>query len=130
MIEEPWEIDIAHLMERGMEHEDARAFTIIRWAHHGDLRPLARALLSGPLDKAVTGFLVDMIQKDKLRVVHRRRGPPKKPEAFAKNLVAALAYEDKDAAEGSDAAIERIAATLGMSHQSVRQAITRKRRTK
>jgi hypothetical protein len=73
-----------------------------------------------------------MIHKDKLRVVHRRRGPPKKPDAFARNLVAALAYESKDAEERSDAAIERIAEELGISHQSVRQAITnsRKRHTK
>jgi hypothetical protein len=125
---ELWEVEIAHSIERGCAPDVARAFTIIRWAYHGDLRPLAGAIKTGSLHDAVLGFLADMIDKDRLQMVPRGRGHPKMPETFARDLVAASAYEAKDKGKGSDAAIERIAAVMGISSQIVKQAITRLRR--
>jgi len=128
VIKELWEVEIADNIEQGCAPDVARAFTVIRWAYHGDLRPLADAIKAGSLHDAVLGFLADMIDKGRLQMVPRGRGHPKMPETFARDLVAASAYGAKDKGKGSDAAIERIAAVMGISSQLVRQAITRLRK--
>jgi hypothetical protein len=128
VIKKLWEVEIAHSIERGCVADVARAFTIIRWAYHGDLRPLAAAIRADSLHDAVLGFLADMIDKDRLQMVPRSSGHPKMPETFARDLVAASVYRAKDEGKGSDAAIERIAAVMGISSQIVKQAITRLRK--
>jgi hypothetical protein len=125
----PWEIEIEYSIDQGTKPDIARAFTIIRWAYNGDLRPLAWACRQPDrLDDAVLGFLAELIDNDRLRVVPRKRASPKKPETFARDLVASLAYDRADG--GSEAAFEKIADMMGMSHQSVRQAVTRWRKGK
>jgi hypothetical protein len=125
---DPWEIEISDSIEHGSSPDVARAFTIIRWAYHGDLRPLSAALKSDDaIDDAVLTFLALMIDSGRLQV-KPRHGHPVKPETVARDLLVAYAYEEKDETETSDAAIERLADAMAMSTQSVRQAITRKRK--
>jgi hypothetical protein len=128
VIKELWEVEIAHSIEQGCAPDVARAFTIIRWVYHGDLRPLADAIKAGSLHDAVLGFLADMIDRGRLQMVPRGRGHPKMPETFARDLVAASAYGAKGKGRGSDAAIERIATVMGIRSQLVKQAIIRLRK--
>jgi hypothetical protein len=130
MIKEPWEIEIAHHIKQGSKPDVARPFTMIRWAYHGDLRPLAAAIKEGHVPDEVLCFLAEMIDAGRLQMKPRRRGRPQMPEAFARNLGAAFAYEAKSSDESSDEAFKRIAAMLAKSPESVRHAVTRKRKTK
>jgi hypothetical protein len=68
VVKELWEVEIAHSIEQGCTPDVARAFTIIRWAYHGDLQPLSAAIKGGSLHDAVLGFLADMIDKDRLQM--------------------------------------------------------------
>jgi hypothetical protein len=127
--EELWETEISWWIEGGLPPDIARGLTIMRWAYYGDLRPLSETIKAGPpFDPALLGFLVEMIDSGRLQVKQPRRGSPKRPQAFARNLLAAIAYEEKDGSESSEEAFERIASILGISPQSVRQAVTRKRK--
>jgi hypothetical protein len=128
MIKELWEVEIAGWIEGGLPSDAARALTIMRWAYHGDLRPLSAEIKAGPpFDGALLVFIAEMIDNGRLQMKPKGRGSPKKPETFARDYIAALAYEAKDEGESSDEAIERIASVIGISPQSIRRAITRKR---
>jgi hypothetical protein len=124
---DPWEIEISDAIEHGAKPDVARAFTVIRWAYHGDLRPLSAALKSDPVDDAVLAFLGDMIDKGRLQM-KPRSGHPVNPEVVARDILVATAYEAKDEDEKSGDAIKRLADAMAMSTQSVRQAITAKRK--
>jgi hypothetical protein len=133
MIDELWEIEIAKCIKEGEDPVIARAFTIIRWAYLGDLRPLAVAINKGhAIDDAVLGFLADMIKKGRLQMKPKpgRRGSPNTPETYARDLIAGAAYEAKDPNEGSDEAFERIGGVIGVSPQVVRQAVTHWRKAR
>lgn len=121
---EPWEVEIAfYTDELEMPALDARTFTICRWMWLGDLRPLAAAIDEGPLDAPVLDMLVRLIREDRLRVVPCKRGSPKKPERAGRDIAAALAYEAHPGK--SDEAFREIAEAIGMSEQTVRNAVTR-----
>jgi hypothetical protein len=55
-----------------------------------------------------------------------RRAPPKKPETIGRDYFLGTVYEGREI--GSDAAFEAIAKAVGMSVQTVRQAITSRRK--
>jgi hypothetical protein len=125
VIKELWEVEIAHsiervvpLMLRGHSLSSVGPTT----ATCDRLRVQSR---QAPFHDAVLGFLADIIDKDRLQMVPRGRGHPKMPETFARDLVAASAYGVKDKGKGSDPAIDRIAAVMGISSQIVQQAINR-----
>lgn len=121
-----WDIETAfYANKRGVDPANARIFTILRWMYHGDFRPLAAAINDGAvLDEAILNLLAQMIIDDRLRLVASkgRRGRPKAPETFARNVVAALAYEADQ--YQSQEAFDNIAKALGTSEQTVRQAVT------
>jgi hypothetical protein len=127
---DPWEIEIAYwINHRGTDPDKARAFVIIRWMWHGDLRPLAAAIGEGHvLHQGVLNWLARMIDEDRLTIKRNRHGRPKPPDKFARDIVAALLYEDRTTDNSKDA-FKEIADILSMSHQSVRQAVTRWRKT-
>jgi hypothetical protein len=124
-----WDIETQYWIDDDFPPEVAHWLTIVRWMHQGDLRPLAAAIRKGNVDPAVLSVIAKMIDEGWLRVVRSRRGSPKKPETFARDLVAALAYEAKGD-EGSDEAFERIASAIVVSPQVVRQAVSRWRKHK
>jgi hypothetical protein len=126
---DPWEVEIAYwINHRGTDPDKAHAFVIIRWMWHGDCRPLAAAIREGhPLDQGVLNLLARMIDEGRLTIKRSRHGRPKPPDKFARDIVAALLYEDRNEDRSEDA-FKEIAATLSMSHQSVRQAVTRWRK--
>jgi hypothetical protein len=125
---DPWDIEVAYWTNhRGVDPDIAHAFVIIRWMWHGDLRPLAAAIEEGHvLHQGVLNWLARMIEEGRLTVKRNRHGAPKPPDKFARDIVAALLYERRT--NNSKDAFKEIAATLSMSHQSVRQAVTRWRR--
>lgn len=119
-----WDIEEAfYINHGGVDPDKARTVVIFRWLWHGDLRPLAAAFDEGrQLPQAVLNLLHDMILEGRLTVTPRRRGSPKKPDKAARNIVAALAYENHPGK--SKEAFAEIADAIGMSEQTVRQAVT------
>jgi hypothetical protein len=104
---------------------------IFRWLWHGDLRPLVAAIDEGrQLPQAVLNLLANLIDEGRVTIKPRKRGAPKKPDKDARNIVAALAYENHPG--NSDEAFAEIADAIGISEKSVRQAVTawRKRKRK
>jgi hypothetical protein len=131
---QPWEIEVAfYTNEWDWDEDDARAFMMERWLYHGDLRPLGAAIVERrEIHPAVLNLLADMISGGtsrfgkpppyRLKAEKVRRGRSKKPELFARSLVAAGEYERH--AGNSDEGFERIAKELGIGPRSVRQAVT------
>jgi hypothetical protein len=126
----PWDIEVVFYEQmRGIDPDKARIATIIRWMENGDLRPLAAAIEEvGALDKEVLSCLAELISNDRITVRPRRsrRGAPKKLGKFARDLVAALAYQTYGT--GSDETFATIAEQLRVSEQTVRQAVTKFRK--
>ena len=133
----PWEIEVAFLTKCGFDPDQARTVMIHRWPLYGDLRPLEAAIVEGrEIDRVVLDLLADMISSDtsrygtpppyRLKAAPLHKGRPKKPELFARRVIAALKYERSRAlqAERSDEGFERIANELGISPRTVRQAVT------
>jgi hypothetical protein len=121
----PWEVEIAFFTEkRGIDPEKARIFTVLRWMYHGDFRPLAWSINEGhALDEAIGNSLSRMIGEGRLKLVARKgRRRYKVPATFGRNIVAALAYEAHTGK--SDEAFAEIANDIGISEQTVRQAVT------
>jgi hypothetical protein len=120
----PWDTEIAYYInKRDIEPQKALTFTILRWMYHGDLRPLAAAIVDGyELDEAVLNMLAGLIREGRLNVVPKRKGRPKDPSKFSRNIVAGLAYDGH--AGKSDEAFASIAKAIGRSESSVRQAVT------
>jgi hypothetical protein len=132
-----WEIEVAHWTKEGFDPDDARGFTISRWLYHGDLRPLEAALVERrEIHPAVRILLADMISGGtrkfgkpppyRLKVERLRRGPPKKPELFARGLVVAREYGHH--AGNSDEEFERVAKELGINPRTARQHLTASRK--
>jgi hypothetical protein len=125
-VDEPeWEIEIAfYINDRDVDPEKARIFTILRWMHHGDFRPLAAAIWDGhKLDEVLLKSLAEMISEDRLKLVPRRgRGRPKAPGTTARKIVVGRAYEA--AKNPSNEVFETIAKTIGTSVQTVRKDLT------
>jgi hypothetical protein len=127
---DPWEWEVAYYRDkRGMDPDKARIFVIIRWAYEGDLRPLRAAIVnSRTLHDAVGGFLCSMIDEGRLIMKPPRRGRPRGPDQTAFIIAAGLLYENHTTDKSEDAFTD-IAELLGKSHQSIRQAVTRWRKT-
>jgi len=116
-IDDPWEYQIAYWVRRGVVPETARLATIICWANAGDLRPLQRAIAEAPkldgsemvaIDGAVLGIMQKLIREDRLIVKPQRRGAPRSPDKFVRDLLAVIDYEDqRSAGKPSNAARTR-----------------------
>jgi hypothetical protein len=124
-----WDIEVAfYVNECGVDLEKARAFVILRWMCNGDFKPLAAAIWEGGpggnLDDAVLATLAQLIDDGRVKLVPKGRGRPKYPAKDARRIVAGASYEAGDPKRKSDERIEEIGEQLGMSPQSVRNAIT------
>jgi hypothetical protein len=127
-----WDIEAAfYIKELGTDPEKARIFVILRWMYHGDFRPLAAAIWEGGpggnLDDAVLSLLAQLIDQGRVKLVPRkqgRTGRPKNPATLARRIVAGASYEADFPEMKSDERIEEISNVLGMSPQSVRNAVT------
>jgi hypothetical protein len=119
-----WDIEEAfYINHRRINPDNARTFVILRWLWHGDLRPLVAAIDEGRrLDQAVLNLLANLIDEGRVTIKPRKRGSPKKADKAARDIVAALAYEAHPG--NSKEAFAEIADAIGMSEQSVRQAVT------
>lgn len=123
---DPWEWEIAYLINvKGIDPDTARLLVTARWAWNGDLRPLRAAIHQGH-NEIVLNIVATMIAEGRLIVKHPRNRP-KSPDKDARDIVAALLYENRTT-ENSEKAFNEIANALCMSHQSVRQAVTRSRK--
>jgi hypothetical protein len=91
-----WDIEEAfYINHRGVDPDMARTIVVFRWLWHGDLRPLAAAINEGhQLEQAVLNLLANLIGEDRVTIKPRKRGSPRKPDKSARNIVAALAYEN------------------------------------
>ena len=68
---DPWEVDIAFFIEKGMQPELARVLTVNSWTLMGDLRPLQAELAEPTLDRAffadqILWILAKLIDEDRL----------------------------------------------------------------
>jgi hypothetical protein len=123
-----WYDEITFYIERGIDPEKARIFTILRWMWHGDFRPLAAAIVERQIPEEALTLLHDMIIEGRLKLVHGKRQRPKSPEAQARNIALALLYEE--AQHPSAETFDKIAEAFGVSEQTVRQAVTRLRKAR
>jgi hypothetical protein len=131
-IDDPWEHQIAFWVRGGSDPETARLATIMYWANAGDLRPLVHAIAEAPkldgselvaIDGAILGFIARMINEDRL-TMRRRRGAPRSPDKFVRDLLAILDYEKQRAAgKSSNAARKDVCRKYEISELTFRQAL-------
>jgi hypothetical protein len=130
MSPEPWEYDITDACAKGVDYDDAVTVTVIRWAHHGDLRPFAWAIKQqrGELE-TILAFIAKLIDEGRLRVT-KRRGSPRNLSAEVRNRQVAELYDQirNKYGHGSDTAIEGLAQYFRIGEKSVRAAITARRK--
>jgi hypothetical protein len=136
-VDDPWEHQIAHI-SKGNDPEDARLATIILWADAGDLRPLLRAIGEAPkldgsemvaIDGAILGCIARLINDGRLIVKPRRRGAPRSPDKFVRDLLAILDYERQRAAgKSSNAARKDVCRKYEISELTFREALPRFRK--
>jgi hypothetical protein len=113
----PWDVEAAYwIIKVGLRPAQAQAFTIIRWMRNGDLRPLAAAIVEG--HSSALHSLAQSIIDNPLTVKPLRRGRPKAPIKSARDLIATLSCKSH-----SENAFKQVADCLGISEQSVRQAV-------
>jgi hypothetical protein len=119
-----WDIEEAfYVNKRGFDPEKARTFVILHWLWRGDLHPLAAAISEGhQLDQAVLNLLAILIYEGRVTIKPRKGGAPKKLGKAARDIAAALLYENHSG--NSDEAFAEIADAIGMGEESVRQAVT------
>jgi hypothetical protein len=93
----------------------------------GDLRPFAIALARGlPIEPAVFDTFAGSAGEFKMKSDGER---PKDPTVLIRNLLAAEAYE-QTITNASEQAFDELAKMFGVSHQSIRRAVTALRRAK
>ena len=129
---EPWEYETAYRAEQGMPEHEAKSFVIMRWMKAGDFRPLLAAIKkNGLLREPVLGLLVQMLESGELTF---KQGPgrPLDPEAAVRNMFAADTYEDflRHYQVSSEGLFEVVGSVSGVGHESVRQAVKAKRKSK
>jgi hypothetical protein len=138
-IEDPWEYEIDYWVRKGVDPEKAKLATIICWASAGDLRPLQRAIAEAPkidgserlfaIDGAILGIVQKLITEDRLTVRPFRRGAPRSPDKFVRDLLAVIDYEDqRSAGKPSNAARKDVCREWGISEPSFREALPRMRK--
>jgi hypothetical protein len=131
----PWDYEINLLAEQeGMNPWVAKSHVIMKWMKAGDFRPLlAQVRKEGVLRGPALGLLVQMIERGELRF-KKGRGHPQDPEAAARDAFAADTYEDFQNNElekpSSGDLFRTIGTVTGSSEESVRQAVTTKRKSK
>jgi hypothetical protein len=138
-IDDPWEAQTAYAVRKGCDPEKARLATIILWANAGDLRPLQRALAEShkingsemvAIDGAILGIIGKLIREDRLVVKPLRRGAPRSPDKFVRDLLAVIDYEDqRSAGKSSNAARKDVCREWGISEPSFREALPRLRKS-
>ena len=132
----PWDYEIAGLQEEaGMNEWEAKNKVVMKWMRAGDFNPLLwmikkEGILRGP----ALGLLVQMIATGQLKV-KKGRGRPQDPEAAAKDQFAADTYEDcRNDPElkevRSDDLFRSVGSISGVGEDSVRGAVTGKRKPK
>jgi hypothetical protein len=128
----PWDYEIDALrVEQRMDLYKAKCLVIMKWMQAGDLRPMLAAIKKdGVLRGPVLGLLVQMIESGQLAFKKGGRGRRPDPEAAVRDHLAADIYEDflKDHQVSSDDLFRAIGSVAGVSVESVRQAVTTKRR--
>ena len=130
-----WDFEIAFYIENGLEPHKARTVALLRWLHHGDLRPLATMIAEGhEIDRAVLGVLAMMITPERFpdappfrieAVPTRGHGRPKDVAPWIRGGVLARTYA-KHIGDGkkSDEVFRQIAEAAGVSESTVRQAVS------
>jgi hypothetical protein len=137
-IDDPWEYQIAYHVRKGADPEAAKLATIILWAHHGDLRPLQRAIADAQkiddseivaIDGAILGCIQQLIGEGRL-AFRPRRGAPRSPDKFVRDLLAVIDYEDqRSAGKSSNAARKDVCRKYGISEPSFREVLPRLRKS-
>ena len=124
-----WEIEYLTKLKQA-DPDKARSDVIVRWMELGNLRPLATAIAEGhPLSEDVLISLAGLILHDRL-TFKPDRGRPKQANKDARDIVAWLLYVSSTYDEvASDDKFKLIAEELGVSEQSVRQAVTALRKS-
>jgi hypothetical protein len=116
---EPWDIEAAYHVNRGIDPDSARVYVAMWWMVWGDFRPLAAMIRTGEvIDDAILDVLAQLIEEGRLKLTPKRRGRPKSPSARARDILAGHLHETK---QGSPA---EIADALKVSEPSVRRAVT------
>jgi hypothetical protein len=124
--------------EQGCDPEKARLATIILWANAGDLRPLQRAIAEAPkidggemvaIDGAILGIMQKLLREDRLTVKPIRRGAPRSPDKFVRDLLAAIDYDvQRSNGVSSNAARKDVCRKYGITEPSFREALPRMRK--
>ena len=131
----PWEYEIARLAEiSGNEHE-AKNKVVMEWMRAGDFKPLLwmikkEGILRGP----VLSLLAEMLATGQL-TIQKSKGRPQDPEAAARDQFVAATYEDcrtdpelKEVR--SEDLFRSVGSISGVGEDSVRQAVSEKRKRK
>jgi hypothetical protein len=137
-----WDYEIAfYIKKMGLEPHKARTITLLRWLHHGNLRPLAAVIAEGhEIDQAVLNALAMMISPERFSlgppinytspfrieaVPTRGHGRPKDVAPWIRTSVLAQTYA-KHIGDGkkSDEVFRQIAEAVGVSESTVRQAVS------
>ena len=136
-IDDPWEYQIAYMIRKGYDPEQAKLATIILWAHAGDLRPLQRAIAEAPkidgsemvaIDGAILGCIQRLIKEDRL-TVKLRRGAPRSPDKFVRDRLAVIDYDNqRSAGKSSNAARKDVCRKYEISELSFKEALPRMRK--
>ena len=123
-----------YINEFGMNLATARTVVIVRWMLHGNFKPLIAAINAGDnLDKVVLNMLASMLEGSKMFPVHlqpvsRGRGRVRamRPENMIRDWAIARVYEATDGK--SDEVFAALAKVVGVSDQTIRQAVTADRK--
>jgi hypothetical protein len=127
-----WDYEIAFYIK---EIGQARTFALLRWLHHGDLRPLAAIIAEGhEIDQAVLNALALMISPERFpdaprfrikAVPTRGNGRPKDVTSWIRTPMLARTYA-KHIGDGkkSEQVFRQIAEAVGVSESTVRQAVS------
>lgn len=136
---EPWDWEMNLLHDQGMDPYKAECLVITKWMKAGNFKPMLASIrenkvLRGP----ALGLLVKMIESGQL-TFKKGRGRPPDPEAAVRNLLSADTYEDflkeeqdflRDHRVNSEGLFRAIGSLGGRSEESIRQAVTAKRKAK
>jgi hypothetical protein len=134
----PWDYQIARLGEaQGLSWDAAREAVVMEWMRAGNFDPLLAMIKEsriGVRHGPVLNLLVKMIESGQL-TLQRGNGRPLDPEAAARDKFVADTYEDcrtdpelKEVR--SEDLFRSVGSISGVGEDSVRQAVTDKRKRK
>jgi hypothetical protein len=130
----PWDYRIASLVEDGMTEHEAQTKVVVEWMKAGKFQPLLAMIKEGwVLRGGALRLLVQMLEEGQLEF-KKGIGHPVDPEAAVRDEYAAATYEDfPKHYEGdftSDDLFRVIGDVAGMSEASVKQDVTKRRKSK